>query len=68
MDRFLPGARVSLFGKVELDSYTGDLLIMHPEFEILTADDADGDAALHTGRIVAIYEGAGKITTRALVH
>ena len=65
-DRFLPGARVSLFGKVELDSYTGDLLIMHPEFEILTADDSEGDASLHTGRIVAVYEGAGKITTRAL--
>jgi ATP-dependent DNA helicase RecG len=70
VDRFLPGARVSLYGKVELDSYTGDLLIMHPEFEILTAEDSDGDAALdaslHTGRIVAVYEGAGKVTTRAL--
>ncbi len=69
-DRFLPGARVSLYGKVEFDSYTGDLLIMHPEFEILTGDDSDGDAALdsslHTGRIVAVYEGAGKVTTRAL--
>ena len=66
VDRFLPGARVSLFGKVELDSYTGDLLIMHPEFEILTADDSDGDASLHTGRIVAVYEATGKVTTRAL--
>jgi ATP-dependent DNA helicase RecG len=64
-DRFLPGLRVSLYGKVELDSYTGDLLIMHPEFEILTGDDSDGDAALHTGRIVAVYEAAGKVTTRA---
>src|SRR5580700_1409526 len=71
VDRFLPGTRVSLYGKVELDSYTGDLLIMHPEFEILTSDDSDGDAALHTGRIVPVYEGAGKVTTRAirsLVH
>jgi ATP-dependent DNA helicase RecG len=70
-DKFLPGLRVSLYGKVELDSYTGDLLIMHPEFEILTGDDSEGDAALHTGRIVAVYEGAGKVTTRAirsLVH
>ena len=65
VDRFLPGSRVALYGKVELDSYTGDLLIMHPEFEILTADDSDGDAALHTGRIVAVYEAAGKVTTRA---
>ena len=38
---------------------------MHPEFEILSDDDAEGDAALHTGRIVPIYEAAGKITTRA---
>src|SRR4030088_3286842 len=30
-DRFTPGLRVALFGKVELDSYTGDMLIMHPE-------------------------------------
>jgi ATP-dependent DNA helicase RecG len=70
-DRFLPGMRAALFGKVELDSYTGDLLMMHPEFEILAGDDADGDAALHTGRIVPVYEAAGKVTTRAfrsLVH
>jgi len=65
VDRFLPGLRVALYGKVELDSYTGDLLLMHPEFEILTADDSDGEAALHTGRIVPIYEAAGKVTTRA---
>ncbi|MBZ5608532.1 MAG: ATP-dependent DNA helicase RecG [Acidobacteriia bacterium] len=64
-DRFLPGLRVALYGKIELDNYTGDLLMMHPEFEILSTDDSEGDAALHTGRIVPIYEAAGKITTRA---
>jgi len=64
-DRFLPGLRVALYGKVELDNYTGDLLLMHPEFEILSSDESEGDAALHTGRIVPIYEAAGKITTRA---
>ena len=37
---------------------------MHPEFEILSADDEEGEAGLHTGRIVPIYEAAGKITTR----
>ena len=71
VDRFLPGVRAALFGKVELDSYTGDLLMMHPEFEILSGDDSDGDASLHTGRIVPVYEAAGKVTTRAfrsLVH
>ncbi|HMD48722.1 MAG TPA: ATP-dependent DNA helicase RecG [Bryobacteraceae bacterium] len=71
VDRFLPGVRVALYGKIELDNYTGDLLMMHPEFEILAGDDSDGDAALHTGRIVPVYEAAGKVTTRAfraLVH
>ena len=63
-DRMKPGVRLALYGKVELDNYTGDLLIMHPEYEILTGDE-DGDAALHTGRVVPIYEAAGKmITTR----
>ena len=63
-DRFTPGQRVALFAKIELDSYTGDLLMMHPEFEILTGSDGDGDEALHTGRVVPIYEDAGKISTR----
>ncbi len=71
VDKFLPGVRVALYGKIELDNYTGDLLIMHPEFEILTSSDSESDAALHTGRIVPIYEAAGKVTTRvfrALLH
>ncbi len=62
-DRMKPGVRMALYGKVELDSYTGNLLIMHPEFEVLSAED-DGDATLHTGRVVPIYEAAGKIGTR----
>ena len=71
VDRFLPGVRVALYGKVELDTYSGRLLLMHPEHEILTADDSEGEAALHTGRIVPVYEAAGKVTTRAfrsLIH
>ncbi|MBY0504857.1 MAG: ATP-dependent DNA helicase RecG [Bryobacteraceae bacterium] len=58
-----PGRRVALFGKVEFDSYTGQLSIMHPDYEIMYADD-DEDNALHTGRIVPIYEAAGKVNTR----
>src|SRR5580700_107614 len=27
-DRFQPGQRVALFGKIELDNYTGDLMMM----------------------------------------
>ncbi|MGP8247924.1 MAG: DEAD/DEAH box helicase, partial [Bryobacteraceae bacterium] len=65
------GLRVALFGKVEFDSYTGELQMLHPEFEILSEDGEEGEAALHVGRVVPIYEGAGKLTTRflrALVH
>ncbi|MGH9627606.1 MAG: ATP-dependent DNA helicase RecG, partial [Bryobacteraceae bacterium] len=64
----LPGLRVALYGKVELDNYTGDLVMMHPEFEILSGEEEDGASSLytglHTGRVVPIYEAAGKITTR----
>jgi ATP-dependent DNA helicase RecG len=60
------GMRVALYGKVEFDSYAGELTMLHPEFEILTSDDDEGEAALHVGRIVPIYEAAGKITTRLL--
>src|SRR5205823_7268678 len=60
------GMKVALFGKVEFDSYAGELTMLHPEFEILAGDDEDGEAALHVGRMVPIYEGAGKLTTRIL--
>ena len=66
-DILTPGKRVSLFAKVEWDSYGGGLSMMHPEFEILSANaDEEDDAALHTGRIVPIYEAAGKVHTRLL--
>src|ERR1700722_361594 len=59
-DVLAPGQKVALFGKIEFDSYSGNLSIMHPEFEILSDDD-DG---LHTGRIVPIYTAIGKVSTR----
>ena len=58
--------KVALFGKVEFDSYSGELTMLHPEFEILSGDDDDGEASLHVGRIVPIYEAVAKITTRVL--
>jgi ATP-dependent DNA helicase RecG len=61
-----PGMKVALFGKVEFDSYAGALTMLHPEFELLTGEDEDGEAALHVGRVVPIYEAVSKITTRAL--
>ncbi len=63
---FAEGMKVALFGKVEFDSYAGELTMLHPEFEILGGDDEDGEAALHVGRVVPIYEGAGKMTTKIL--
>ncbi len=63
---FAEGMKVALYGKVELDSYVGELTMLHPEFELLSGDDEEGEAALHVGRIVPIYEGTGKITTRLL--
>ncbi|HVP47410.1 MAG TPA: OB-fold nucleic acid binding domain-containing protein, partial [Bryobacteraceae bacterium] len=60
-----PGKRVALFGKVEFDSYTGELAMLHPEFELLTEDDEDADAALHVGRVVPVYEAIAKVNTRA---
>jgi ATP-dependent DNA helicase RecG len=62
-DVLKPGLKVALFGKVEFDSYSGSLAMMHPEYEILSGDD-DGDASLHTGRVVPVYEAASRITTR----
>lgn len=69
-DSLLPDTRVALFGKVELDRGNGHRLMVQPEVEILSSDD-DADEALHTGRIVAVYEAAGKISTRVfrtLIH
>ena len=62
----VPGQKIALFGKIEFDSYTRELTVLHPEFENLSEDDAEGDAALHVGRVVPIHEGAGKITARML--
>src|SRR5258707_144181 len=61
-----PGQKVALFGKVEYDTYSGALSMLHPEVEILTGEDEEGPAALHVGRIVPIYEAVAKISTRVL--
>ena len=61
----VPGMNVALFGKVEFDTYSRGLSMMHPEFEVIPeAGDDEPDAAIHTGRLVPVYEAAGKITTR----
>ena len=66
-DVLQPGVRVALFGKVEFDGYSGSIAMMHPEFEILTSSEDDPDTAgLHTGRIVPVYEAAGKVSAKIL--
>ena len=65
-DVLRPGLRLALFGKVEWDSYTSELTMLHPEFEILSGDADDAEAALHVGRIVPIYEGVQKIAAKQL--
>jgi hypothetical protein len=61
-----PGVRVALYGKVDFDTYSRELSMMHPEYELLRGDDDEGDESLHTGRIVPVYEAAGKVSTRVL--
>lgn len=62
-DSLLPGTRVAVFGKVELERSNAQRLMIQPEIEIL-ANEPGEDEALHTGRIVAVYEAAAKISTR----
>jgi ATP-dependent DNA helicase RecG len=69
-DVFHPHQRVILYGKLELTSH--GLQLQNPQYEILKAEEADGDdETLHTGRIVPVYEKTGNLTTkmqRVLVH
>jgi ATP-dependent DNA helicase RecG len=73
-DKFKAGQMIALYGKVEADQRTRELQIMQPQFEILgdSADSGPNGAekkaaeSLEVGRIVPIYEGTGKITTKWL--
>ena len=62
-DSLIPGTQVALFGKVEFDRGNAHLLMMHPEIEILSSED-EHEETLHSGRIVAVYEAAAKVSTR----
>ncbi len=62
-DSLVPGTVVALFGKVELDHATGHRMMVQPELEILSSGEED-EESLHTGRIVAVYEAAAKVSTR----
>ncbi|MDR3763223.1 MAG: ATP-dependent DNA helicase RecG [Acidobacteriota bacterium] len=74
--RFKPGALVALYGKVEFSTFgRGGLQMLQPQFEILHEPPAEGDLplegeeqqhfdSLEVGRIVPIYEAAGKLNAR----
>jgi ATP-dependent DNA helicase RecG len=60
-DVFHPGQQVVLYGPVE---FRQGLQLSNPEYEIIRGDGEDDDEAVHTGRIVPIYEKIGGLTTR----
>jgi ATP-dependent DNA helicase RecG len=60
-----PGVRVALYGKVDYDTYAREITMLHPELEVLRGGEDEGEDSLHTGRIVPVYEAAGKVNTRA---
>ncbi len=61
-----PGQKVALYGKVEFDSYAGQLTMLHPEFEELSEDDDSAETALHLGRVVPVYEAVSGVSTKVL--
>ncbi len=74
--KFKPGALVALYGKAEFSTFgRGGLQMLQPQFEILHEPAAEGEASteseeqkhfesLEVGRIVPIYEAAGKLNAR----
>jgi ATP-dependent DNA helicase RecG len=60
-EKLVPGTLMAVFGKVELDRVERSRLMIQPEVELLTEI---GDEMLHSGRIVPVYEAAGKISSR----
>src|SRR5271166_5741946 len=71
-DKFTAGQMIALYGKVEEDQRSRELQIIQPQFEILgdTNDSGENGAekkaaeSLEIGRIVPIYEGTGRITSK----
>ncbi|HET6900175.1 MAG TPA: ATP-dependent DNA helicase RecG, partial [Vicinamibacteria bacterium] len=57
------GAQVVLYGTVEPDAYgSRQLMMASPQYEKVESEDA----AVHTGRIVPVYEKLGPLTGKAL--
>jgi ATP-dependent DNA helicase RecG len=58
---FKRGQRLVLHGKVT--RYRGAIVLQHPDYEIVEADDDD---RLHTGRLVPVYSTTEGLSQRAL--
>jgi len=64
---FRQGQRVFFYGKVDNDFYgTGNLQILQPQFEILPENESEGGNSIEVERVVPIYEGMGRLGTRAI--
>jgi ATP-dependent DNA helicase RecG len=64
---FHRGARVILYGQWKKNNFKGYFEVENPEYEILTDDDDDAEAAaIHTARRVPIYRKLGDLRTRQL--
>jgi len=61
------GQVLAVHGRVEEDRYGHSLQMMHPQYEVVTADGEGGpEQSLEMGRIVPIYEtaGSGRLNSR----
>src|SRR5579872_2885742 len=71
-DKFQPGQLIALYGKVEEDSRSRELQIIQPQYEVLGDPSDSGEngpekkvaESLEIGRIVPIYEAAGRLTSK----
>ena len=67
-ERFPIGARVVGNGLIAFNRYDGSREVVHPDLELLEADDAE---MVHFGRLVPIYPltaGLGQKSMRSLMH
>jgi ATP-dependent DNA helicase RecG len=58
------GRRVTLYGLVERDKGSRNLVMRSPQYELLDAEGAP--PGIHTGRIVPVYEKLGPLTAKPL--
>lgn len=60
---FKKGQEVILFGAPRRDSYSLEVVLINPDYEII---DSSLDRSIHTGRIVPVYRKIGQLSTKIL--